>query len=322
MKSQHRHELAENDLSKLLGRWMEKFDEHANTILVGMVVVALFAAGLIYWTRTNENQLASGWTELAAATSAEDFANVADAFAGSPVAPWARLRAANGFLHEGIRLSLSDRPASNDRLEQARAAFESLIAPGQPPPVREQALLGLAVTTESLSDGDTEPAIAAYQQLLSEFPESRFREFANARIESLKTGSAQEFYAWFRQQNPKPADLPVPKDRATSTDSSLDSLFKDLDGSGKAAPPVSGGNPFDSSPINVPLSSGTGGSKSTGDGAGSSTAEAQSTESGAATDAPAGGSEPTAEDNASGSQPADDTSAAAEDHPAPPKSGE
>ncbi len=251
MKSEHRHELAENDLSKLFGRWIEKFDANSNTILTGVIVVALMAAGLIYWTRTSNFQRANGWTQLAASTNPEDYANVADAFSGTPVAAWARLRAANGFLHEGIRSSLSDRPASNDRLEEAREAFASLTASGNPPAVREQALHGLAVTLEATSDGDTQPAITAYQKLLDEFPETRFKDWATDRIDALKAGNAQEFYAWFHAQNPKPADMPLPQDQTGPSGSPLNNLLPELGGT--PVPDSGGGSPFDNIPLTVPL---------------------------------------------------------------------
>ncbi|MCA9075601.1 MAG: hypothetical protein KDA93_11255 [Planctomycetaceae bacterium] len=229
MKSEHRHELAENDLSKLLGNWAQQLDEHQNTILSVAVVIALVAAGLIYWTRMSNFEQSSGWAQLTASSSPEDFANIAEAHEGSTVGEWALLRAADGFLQEGIRLSISDRPASNDRLEQAQEAYQELTSPGTLPVIREQALNGYAVTLESRSDGDTQPALAAYENLLKAFPETRFKQFAEDRIESLKTGGTQDFYAWFHQQNPQPADMPLPKDGPTGGSDPLGSLVPDLD---------------------------------------------------------------------------------------------
>ena len=225
MKSEHRHELAENDLSKVLGQGVQKLDEHQNTILSVAVVVALIAAALIYWTRMSRFERSSGWAQLAASSSPEDFMNVAEAHAGSAVGDWARLRAGDGFLQEGIRLSITDRPASTERLEQAKESFEALTPQKTLPAIREQAMNGLAVTLESLSTGDTEPAIAAYQNLLTAFPETRFKSWAEDRIDALKLGSTQDFYAWFHQQNPKPADMPLPNDQLGGGSSPLESLL-------------------------------------------------------------------------------------------------
>ncbi len=58
MKSEHRHELAENDLSKVLTRFLEKAEPHSNKILlaalaVTVVVVAVvsnaFSALTLWW---------------------------------------------------------------------------------------------------------------------------------------------------------------------------------------------------------------------------------------------------------------------------------
>jgi hypothetical protein len=234
MKSEHRHELAENDLSKLLARWGAEFDKHANTILSVLIVVALIAAGVIYWTRTSAATSAAGWTDLTRAGTAEDFQNVAEDYAGTQVAQWALLRAGDGFLREGIRLSLTDRIASQERLTQARDSYNTLLKnTSAPRMVREQALLGYAVTLETLSDGDTTEAVAAYDKLLEEFPDSRFKAYAGDRLADLKTGGAQDFYAWFHQLNPKPPERPGPQDQLRFPDGSdLSNLLPELGGSG------------------------------------------------------------------------------------------
>lgn len=249
MKSEHRHELAENDLSKLLSKWGAEFDKHANAILTVLIVVALAAAGIIFWTRTSAATRALGWTDLANASSAEDYESVAETYAGTPVAQWATLRAADGYLREGIRLSLSDRSASNERLGQAQTAYEALLNNSSvPPEIREQVLLGYGLTLETLSDGDTSEAIAAYEKLLHEFPETRFERYATDRIEELKTGGAQEFYAWFHGIDPKPADLPGPQDGPQLPGAGdLSNLLPELGGSGipETAPEETSDSPED-----------------------------------------------------------------------------
>lgn len=244
MKSEHRHELAENDLSKLLARWGAEFDKHANTILTVLIVAALIVAGIIYWTRTSAATSQMGWTDLVNASTAEDYQSVAEMYAGTPVAQWATLRAADGFLREGIRLSLTDRPASDERLSQARESYEALLNnTSVPVEIREQVLLGLAVTLESTSDGDTADAIKAYEQLIAEFPNTRFKKYADDRIAKLKTGAAQDFYAWYSGIDPRPADLPGPQDNLDIMDpTGGTSLLRELGG---------GGIP-DSTPFEIP----------------------------------------------------------------------
>ncbi len=64
------------------------------------------------------------------------------------------------------------------------------------------------LSPSKINDG----AIETYQRLVTEFPISVYKDYAEARIAALKTGTAQDFYAWFEQQNPKPADREMPKD--------------------------------------------------------------------------------------------------------------
>ncbi len=215
MKSEHRHELAENDLSKLIARWRDQLEPHANKILIGFLLVAVLVVGGIVAMRSTSASSSVGFTELALANGAEDFETVAEDFDGTLAATWARLRAGEEYLREGLRLSLSDRPASNERLEQAQKSFEKVLKGSDvPPEVREKALYGLATTLEAMSSQQTgtAPAIEAYQRLIDEFPETRYLRWAEERISTLKSPEAQEFYAWFHSQNPKPEDRPLPRD--------------------------------------------------------------------------------------------------------------
>lgn len=213
MKSEHRHELAENDLGKVLNRWLQKIEPHANKILLAALVLTVVVVAAVYGMKSASVSQSAGFTELAKASTAAEFQNVADDFPDSLVGTWARLRSAEEFLEEGIRLSVTNRSGSNDSLESARAAFDKVLKTKDVPlEVREKALYGMAVCLESLSDGETTAAVEVYETLLREFPDTRYKYLAEGRIAALKTGRAQQFYAWFRQQNPKPEDRPKPRD--------------------------------------------------------------------------------------------------------------
>lgn len=213
MKSEHRHELQTNDLSRAMSNVTPFLEEYGNRILLGIVAVCLIAGAAIWWARTSTASAAMGWTELVAAQTAEDFGNVADAYAGTEVGTWARLQEAETYLFQGIRLSFTDRAAAVSDLKKAQEGFEQLLdAKGVPAEVRERTLIGMARTLETRSGQDTQPAIAAYEQLIEEFPESVYRTEAEERISALKTGSTQEFYAWFQKQNPRPEDRETPRD--------------------------------------------------------------------------------------------------------------
>jgi hypothetical protein len=142
---------------------------------------------------------------------------VAEAYPDSSAAPWAELRAARMFYDQGVETSLTDRKTSNDDFKQAKDLFEKLLKSKVEPEIREGALDGLARTLESTSDGDTGEAIKTYETLVSEFPESIYRDYAKYRIEVLKKPETKDFLAWFSKQNPKPIDRPKPTDGASGS---------------------------------------------------------------------------------------------------------
>jgi hypothetical protein len=183
------------------------------------VVIAIGAGGLVYWRSSSGTAGQQGWREFASATKASDFGNVADKFPGTAAGSWARLMEGEIELNSGVRSSFTDRAAGRSDLKKAQENFEKLIADrATPSDVMERALFGLARAKEALPDKNLGPskiddaAIETYQRLLTEFPISIYKDYSESRIAALKTGTAQDFYAWFEQQNPKPADREMPKD--------------------------------------------------------------------------------------------------------------
>jgi hypothetical protein len=223
MKSEHRHELKTNELERIASEWGHTaeryFHENLTLLVVAAVAIAAIAGGVVYWRSASGVAGQQGWREFASAAKTEDYGNVADKYAGTPAGAWARLMEAEMELSSGIRASFTDRAAGRSDLKKAQENFEKLVAnKATPSDAMERALFGLALAKEALPDKSTSPskvndaAIDTYQQLVTQFPISPFKDYAEARIAALKTGTAQDFYAWFEQQNPKPADREMPKD--------------------------------------------------------------------------------------------------------------
>jgi hypothetical protein len=229
MKSEHRHELKTNELERIASEWghtAERYvHENLALLIVAVVVVLVAAGGVVYWRSSSGVTGQQEWREFADASLADgtkaaaDYGNVADKYSGTVAGSWARLMEGEMELASGVRSSFTDRAASRSDLKKAQENFEKLIADkATPADVMERALFGLARTKEALPDKNLGPskindaAIEMYQRLLTEFPISMYKGYAEARIAALKTGNAQDFYAWFEQQNPKPADREMPKD--------------------------------------------------------------------------------------------------------------
>lgn len=213
MKSEERHELQKNELNKMAFQATALYDRYQNQILWTLVVILLITAGWIYWTRSSRVAAESAWTSTQAAQSPNDYLDVAIQHPNSSAAPVAKLQAAFALLEMGVQESFRAREQANVKLKDAKRAFEELTAAkGLPGSIREQALMGEAKVLESISSGETEAAIAAYEKLLSEFPESLYKTSAEDRIKDLKKKGTQEFLAWYHKQNPKPPEQPKPQD--------------------------------------------------------------------------------------------------------------
>lgn len=208
MKSDERHRLNENELGRVVQTAGNKIERNASMIVTVICGCLLVAAVVVWLGRLSNASSTAAWTLMENAETVDDFGTIAEQEKNTPAGNWARLRVAELNLRSGGDALFSDRELAKSDLARARDGFEQLVSSSSSGPViRERALWGLAVCLESLSDGDTTKAIAAYQRLLQDFPDSIYKASAEERVAALKTGGATEFYAWFDKLNPKPADI-------------------------------------------------------------------------------------------------------------------
>lgn len=219
MKSEHRHDLQTNDLSKLLVQAEPFMEQYGVKILVAAGTAFVLFIGYLVWSSSQTSSEAEGWTRLAACTSTADFENVVEDFSGTRVADWALIHAAESHLQSGIRNSFSDRSAGARDLEDAKEQFQKLLDSSSTlPEIRERALFGMARTEESTSNGDLNNAIELYKKLIQEYPNSVFRKLAEQRVKPVKgekvavldQADTKSFYKWFHAQDPKPGDRQRP----------------------------------------------------------------------------------------------------------------
>lgn len=234
MKSEHRHELHTNDLGKITEKAAQSlggfFETYGNRIMIAVCAASLISAGIIYYVRRSNFKEAAAWSEMASARKDTDYADIAERYVGTTAAPWAKLQEAESHLQQGIQAMFTDREKAVDvDLKKSRTLLESLVSDralrGE---IRERALFALARCQESTAKGDAAEAVATYEKLLKEFPRSVYKPLAENRIAELKTGRAQDFYAWFAQQNPKPAPVKKPADRGHGGDAVSDDLLEKL----------------------------------------------------------------------------------------------
>lgn len=211
--NQHRRDLNTNELDKLAQKAAPFFEKHGNTLLYGACAIVLALAIGYYFVRTSASADAAAWNAYFAARTPEEFGEVAEKFPDRSVADWARVQEAEMYLSQSVRGMFQDREGAVSDLKKARETFEAVLQKSSlPPTVQERAQYGLARTLETLCDGDTAPAVEAYERLLTNFPDSIHAQTCQERITLLKSDEAREFYAWFSKQDPKPEDIRRPQD--------------------------------------------------------------------------------------------------------------
>lgn len=206
--------LQKTELGRMVQSTGSVLETNATTIVAVVCTVLIVAAGGIWWARQSTETSSAAWALLESAESVDDFGSISEKFANEIPGQWAKLRESEAHQKSGTDVMFTDRELALADFKRAREGFEKLAgAAGVDPIIRERALWGLARSLEATSDADTTKPIDAYQRLLTDFPETIYKPFAEERIASLKTGGTKEFYAWFAKQNPKPADI-RPKDGA------------------------------------------------------------------------------------------------------------
>lgn len=213
MNTEERHQLQSNELGHWIQGFGHRLEEHASKIVLAICAFLIIGGGITWWSRQVSSTTVSAWTLLESARSIDDFSTVADEekYKNTPASRWAKLRVAEMYLQTGMSTTFTNRELALSDLKHAKEGFEQLLGEKVDLIIRERALWGLALTLETISDGDTTKALEAYKQLLNDVPDTIYKLIAEQRVTDLKTGGAKEFYSWFSKQNPKPEES-RPKD--------------------------------------------------------------------------------------------------------------
>lgn len=234
MKSEHRHELQTNELGKAVERLGTFMEVHGNRLMIGVLVVGLAAFVALFWYRRENLKRAAAWQEFAIAVRSHDVNEYHDVWSrhkGMPAGLWAAVHEGEDWLTQGVQSMFRNVEKGTSELEKSRDAFQVVLKDrGAPPEVRERALIGLGHALESLSSGNESETIETYEKLLKEFPDSIYKEEAQARVAQLKQ-NGPGFYTWFsKYPRPKPTEK-LPHDKGTSgvSDDDLEDIARKLE---------------------------------------------------------------------------------------------
>ncbi len=234
MKTERRHELQTNELADSLARWIEiaRPYSRAGLALVVAVAVVLFAWGYLH--SSNSRRLGDGWNEYFEAMKTRDrrgaLSDIAENYAGTPVAEWARLVLADIQLEDGTQRMFLDKKDGRDELRQAADKFLSVIHESDQPMIQQHATFGLARAHEAL--GSLDKAREEYNSIASKWPDSPYVSDAQQRAKDLDQHATKSFYDWFAKYEP-----PRPLAREPGTPGVKPNFAKDpLEGAGLVLP--------------------------------------------------------------------------------------
>jgi len=204
MKSEQRHELAENDLAESVEHLAERMRPYLPTILIAAIGSLLAVFLSLFISAGWEASRAESWDACLGALASGDenaFREVILRYPDSPASQWAELVLADRNLSEATDLLFAPLDPANDvarqRLEDAAASYAGILAQRPTGMVAERATLGLAKARESL--GELDEARRGYEALAQEYGESPMAKLAVAHAADLARGDTKAFYNWFAE---------------------------------------------------------------------------------------------------------------------------
>jgi tetratricopeptide (TPR) repeat protein len=239
MKSDRRHELQHNQLADAVEQWIEKARPYSR-LLVGLVVLlAAVAVTFSYVSGKGKERISAGWDEYFEAVNGGDrvrLGEIAEKYAGTPVAPWARVVSADLALAEGCAKLFNEKAEARELLQHAVDNYQSVLSDDSDSALKQRALFGLGRAHEAL--GSLENLTKAredYQKLITDFPDGIYTVAAKNRLADLDRTSTKQFYDWFAKYEPPRAKSALGKkpefleQSLDSTDLKLPSAVDDFD---------------------------------------------------------------------------------------------
>lgn len=238
MKSERRHELQHNYLADAMAEVVAKIKPYARLIGGVAVLLLVLSVAYAYVTGKSSEKSAVGWDEYFEAVNANDrerLTELAERYAGTSVAPWARIVAADMGLSEGCAGLFSQKAKARELLRQAVNNYQTVFGESTDETLKQRALYGLGRGHESLATlEDLTKARDDYKKLLQGWPEGVYAVAAKERLADLERNSTKEFYDWFAKHEPPKVASPSGKkpdfiEDSLDGDIKLPSAFDDLD---------------------------------------------------------------------------------------------
>lgn len=249
MRRERRHELQENELAELLGRWLSKIAPYSRSITVGILAALLLYVAWAVWASWARAVEQDAWNALYTALetgSAADLEAVAERYPRTNPGRWAQLLAADFRLRVGCYEILNNKANAAQELRKAVDGYLALHDVAVSPLFQQRVLWGLARAYEAMSgtrqgQGELEKAVKTYEELVQRWPDGLYSELARRRIAFLAKEENKRFYDMFAAyEPPKTAPTSTPEPPAGGTVPVVPSPGQGEAAAGKTTPQASG----------------------------------------------------------------------------------
>jgi hypothetical protein len=246
----HEHEHAsptvihhpEEDMT-VLARWLQRGMEQGTRfwlwvggVVVALATVAFLSSGVV----AGKSAISQAWLDLVPAKTAEDQLKVAEAHPKTPVADWAKLRAAFEEYDNGLvdLTTPGKKETAGPRLKKALELFQQVAE--EAPKDSSQALgaaIGVARTLEARNE--LPEAIKQYKLVASNWPGTPEAKQAEALAKALEDPENATFYKELYAYKPPPGtagNSPLTLPPGGSGRFDLKSILPDIPAPGGPAP--------------------------------------------------------------------------------------
>ena len=219
-KTERRHELQQNELAAYLEKVNKQIEPYSKPILGVVIVVMALGIGWSFYSSEQEADSSFATLELIKATSTQEIIpesldTVNSEFPETSAGKLAKLYQGLALVNDGNNDIYELPDTAKETLNAGIEVLGSVAEGNNDPLIKSRAYLGIALAQTTL--GDTEAAVAAYDQIKKADESEAMVEYAANRIATLNSTSTKEFSEWFKDtsfavvipENPDPSLPPM-----------------------------------------------------------------------------------------------------------------
>ena len=170
MSNERRHELENNELAVLLGRFNKAIEPYSRIIAVALIAAAVVSLGYLLFRSQQSGQRSDATLQLIQAVASQDaevLLDVGESYPETAAGAWARLYQGEQYLSQGIDSLYANRQTAEDLLNDSQAAFRAAISLSADNSSVRAATLRSHCAYESGSCADMRPKWSATSSLSS-----------------------------------------------------------------------------------------------------------------------------------------------------------